>query len=232
MEVGEKDITEKQENDSINNSEMCNNKGKKSLEELRRRVDITYRTRIISADRLRNKNKEYKKLNMYYSALVTGLSILSIGNDYKILGVLSVSNIVLMFSILLSYYMFYISEKNLQERAYKMEETFKNLDRLKNKIDITLSYYHEFDEGKCKRLYQDYERILTSIENHEEMDYYIYRMGIYDKEGVKDNQQLVYNKIKNKVILYKLISKLLITCKYLLPTIVSVVLLYNITLKR
>ena len=169
---------------------------------------------------------------MYYSALVTGLSILSIGNDYKILGVLSVSNIVLMFSILLSYYMFYISEKNLQERAYKMEETFKNLDRLKNKIDITLSYYHEFDEGKCKRLYQDYERILTSIENHEEMDYYIYRMGIYDKEGVKDNQQLVYNKIKNKVILYKLISKLLITCKYLLPTIVSVVLLYNITLKR
>lgn len=110
---------------------------------------------------------------MYYSDLVTALSILSIGREYKVFNVLSVSNIVLMFSILLSYYMFYISEKNLQERACKMEETFKNLERLKNKLDITLSYYSEFEEEKCKRLFQDYERILTSIENHEEIDYYI-----------------------------------------------------------
>lgn len=207
--------------------EVCKD-GKKSLQELRRRVDITYRTRIISAERLRNKNKEYKKLNMYYSALVTALSILSIGKDYKLLGVLSVSNIVLMFSILLSYYMFYISEKNLQERAYKMEETFKNLDRLKNKIDITLIYYSEIEENKCKRLYQDYERILTSIENHEEMDFYVYRMNIYNKQGIKDSEKLIYNEIKSKVKMHKLSEKIVIIVKYVIPTIIAAILVYSI----
>ncbi|ABS40761.1 SLATT domain-containing protein [Clostridium botulinum] len=205
------------------------NKGKKLLEELRRRVDITYRTRIISADRLRNKNKEYKKLNMYYSALVTALSILSIGKDYKFLGVLSVSNIVLMFSILLSYYMFYTSEKNLQERAYKMEETFKDLDRLKNKIDIILSYYQEIEENKCKRLYQEYERILTSIENHEQMDFYIYKLNLYNKQGIKDSDKLVYKEIKLKVKMYKITKTALIIAKYVIPTVIAGMLFWGIT---
>ena len=167
---------------------------------------------------------------MYYSALITGLSILSIGIDCKILGILSISNIVLMFSILLSYYMFYISEKNLQERAYKMEETFKNLDRLKNKIDITLIYYTEIKEDKCKRLYQDYERILTSIENHEEMDFFIYRMNVYNKQGIKDSEQLIYNQIKNKVKMHKFYEKVLIIAKYVIPTIISGILVYSIIL--
>jgi hypothetical protein len=222
MEAVEKEIIE-----DDNCVEACKN-GKKSLEELRRRVDITYRTRIISAERLRNKNKDYKKLNMYYSALVTALSILSIGRDYKLLGVLSVSNIVLMFSILLSYYMFYISEKNLQERAYKMEETFKNLDRLKNKIDITLIYYSEIEENKCKRFYQDYERILTSIENHEEMDFFIYRMNMYNKQGIKDSEKLIYNEIKGKVKMHKLNEKVKIILKYSIPTALAVILIYSI----
>lgn len=223
----EKEFVEEQENTI---SEVCNNRGYDALKELRRRVDITYRTRIISANRLRNKNKEYKKLNMYYSALVTALSILSIGRDYKVFDVLSVSNIVLMFSVLLSYYMFYISEKNLQERAYKMEETFKKLDRLKNKLDITLSYFSEFEEDKCKRLYQDYERILTSIENHEEIDYYMYRINIYNKQGIKDNEQLIYKEINRKVKIYKIKAKIVIITKYLIPTIISGVLLWSIVL--
>lgn len=44
--VEEKELVGKQES----------KKGHEALKELRRRVDITYRTRIISANRLRNKN--------------------------------------------------------------------------------------------------------------------------------------------------------------------------------
>lgn len=228
MEAKLNRIIEADKND-FNNCAEDYNEDKKLLEELRRRVDITYRTRIISADRLRNKNKEYKKLNMYYSALVTALSILSIGKDYKFLGVLSVSNIVLMFSILLSYYMFYTSEKNLQERAYKMEETFKDLDRLKNKIDITLNYYQEIEENKCKRLYQEYERILTSIENHEQIDFYIYRLNIYNKKGIKDSDKLVYKEIELKVKMYKITKTVLIIAKYVIPTVIAGMLFLGIT---
>lgn len=227
MEAKLKKIMEVDKNDFDNCAEDYN-KGKKLLEELRRRVDITYRTRIISADRLRNKNKEYKKLNMYYSALVTALSILSIGKDYKFLDVLSVSNIVLMFSILLSYYMFYTSEKNLQERAYKMEETFKDLDRLKNKIDVTLSYYQEIEEDKCKKLYKDYERILTSIENHEQIDFYIYRLNVYNKKCIEDSEKLVYKELKLKVKMYKVTKTALIIAKYVIPTIIAGILFFSI----
>lgn len=205
--------------------------GKKSLKELRRRINITYRTRIIAADRMRNKNAEYKKLNIYYSVLVTGLSIISIGNEYKILNIISVSNTVLMFSIVLTYFMFYTSEKNLQERAYKMEETFKKLDRLKNKIDITLIYDSEIGEDKCKKLYQDYERILNSIENHEQIDYYKYRLGVYKNEGIESNQQLIYNEINKKVKAYEFWRKVLLFAKYVMPAIIALILIISFIVK-
>lgn len=211
---------------NMNEKEYTN--GKKELEELKRRVNITYRTRIISADRLRNKNKEYKKLNMYYSGLITGLSILSFGIDCKVFSKVSISNILLMFSILLSYYMFYVSEKNLQERAYRMEETYKNLDRLKNKIDITLDHDVKYDKETCKRLYQNYERILTSIENHEQIDYYIYRMSVFLKNGIEKDEQLVYNKIKNYILMHKIKAKVVILLKYIIPSVVSIVILLTL----
>lgn len=200
---------------------------KNTLKELRRRVDITYRTRIIATDRLRNKNQEYKRLNMYYSALVTGLSILSMGDDYKLFNKMSVSNIVLTLSILLTYFMFYNSEKNLQERAYKMEETFKKLDKLKNKIDITLTYELDLDEVKCKKLYQEYERVLISIENHEQIDFYMYKYNQYKNDGVKDSEKEMNKDIKRQIMLYK-IKVIILTClKYSIPTAIACVLFFS-----
>ena len=120
------------------------------LDELKRRVEITYRTRINATNRLRDKNNEYKRLNICYSALVTGGSILTIGIQSK-LPKIPASNIVLMFSIVLTYFMVYTSEQNLQERAYKMEETFKSLDKLRNKISIMLEYNKlDITEERCK----------------------------------------------------------------------------------
>ncbi len=52
---------------------------------------------------------------------------------------IQLSNIILSAPILLTYFMFYVSEQNLQERAYRMEETYKSLDKLKNKIFILLT---------------------------------------------------------------------------------------------
>ncbi|MBL4930940.1 SLATT domain-containing protein [Clostridium paridis] len=197
------------------------NKSKKEnadlLEELKRRVDITYRTRIISTNRLREKHNEYKKLNIYYSALITGISILSIGIDIKI-SKISISNIVLMFSIVLTYFMFYISEQNLQERAYKMEETFKSLDKLKNKINITLQYNQSnITQEICKKLYKEYEAIISSIENHEEIDFDMYRLSYFKKEGVNEKEEDLYLEIKGRVEKYQRGKKLKMYFKYLAP---------------
>lgn len=199
---------------------------KELLPDLKRRVDITYRTRINAANRLRDKHNEYKKLNMYYSALVTGVSIISIGMDTYVANI-SVSNIILMTSIMLTYFMFFVSDQDLQERAYMMEETFKKLDKLGNKICITLEYSEsEIPEETCKNFYKEYEAILISIENHEQIDFYRYRLDCFNKRGTnKDGkgEQELYEDIKDKVNKYDKWKKIKKNFKYIGPTTVILI---------
>lgn len=199
------------------------------LKELYRRVNITYRCRINATNRLRNKHKEYKKLNIYYSALVTAVSIISIGVDSKIKNI-PISNIVLMFSIVLSYFMFYISEQNLQERAYRMEETFKALDKLKNKISIMLEYRDEIHENDCKKLYKEYESILESIENHEQIDYDLYKFQELKNKKELENNKL-YIEIERRIRIYKFNKLTLKSLKYLIPTLIILSSIILATLK-
>ncbi|MBU3099285.1 MULTISPECIES: SLATT domain-containing protein [Clostridium] len=195
------------------------------LDELKRRVEITYRTRIIATNRLRDKNTEYKRLNIYYSVLVTGGSILTIGMQTKN-SQIPASNIVLMFSIVLTYFMFYTSEQNLQERAYKMEETFKGLDKLRNKISIMLEYNKlDITEEMCKKLYKEYEAILASIENHEEIDYYMYKLDCLKKEHISDDKKEEYSETKGKVKKYTQWKSRKIFLKYFIPTVVMIMLI-------
>lgn len=213
------------EKDCLFKSNELKRKNLNLLEELKRRVDITYRTRIIATNRLRDKHNEYKKLNIYYSAIVTGISILSIGIDAKIMEI-PISNIVLMFSIVLTYFMFYISEQNLQERAYKMEETFKRLDKLKNKISITLQYNElDIQNEQCKKLYKEYESIIASIENHEEIDFDMYKLSSFKKEGIKEGEMEQYLEIKKRVNHYKWCKKAGLYFKYFLPIILILIVI-------
>lgn len=105
----------KKETVDINNrdSNKEDSENVKILKELRRKVDITYRTRVNASNRLREKYQYYKRLNIYYSILVTTISVISMGaSDAP-----NISNIILASSIALTYYMLYVSEQNLQERA-------------------------------------------------------------------------------------------------------------------
>ncbi|EHK2328718.1 SLATT domain-containing protein [Clostridium perfringens] len=193
------------------------------LVELRRRVNITYRSRIHATNRLRKKHKEYKQLNIYYSALITAISIVSIGMDSKIWGI-PISNIVLMFSIVLTYFMFYTSEQNLQERAYRMEETFKALDKLKNKISIMIDNRDKIEEEESKKLYKEYESIVESIENHEQIDYDFYKLDDLRKKQGQENIAR-YIEVKKRVNIYKILSKIKLAIKYGLPTILMLLVM-------
>lgn len=128
-----------------------------------------------------------------------------------------------MFSIVLTYFMFYISEQNLQERAYKMEETFKCLDKLKNKISITLQYNESnITQEICKKLYREYEAIIAGIENHEEIDFDMYKLSYFKKEGVKEKEKELYLAIEGRVKKYELWKKLKMYFKYLIPLVAGV----------
>lgn len=49
------------------------------MDQLKKRVDITYRTRINETNRLRDRHNQYKKLKIYYPALIIDIFMLSIG---------------------------------------------------------------------------------------------------------------------------------------------------------
>ena len=191
------------------------------LNELKRRVAITTKTRIFAADRLRNKDSQYKKLNMYYSVLITTLSIFSINSTAKIDN-MSISNIVLTASVILSYFMFYVSEKNLQERAYRMEENYKNLDKLNNKINSIINA----NKYICIKLYKEYEQLLASIENHESIDFKMYQLDQYNKnkKPIDKNFEIIRKEVKlhNRILLAKTI------CAYVLPGIGAFIILIKL----
>ena len=206
------------------NIKKCKVKYIETLDELDRRVNITYRTRINSANRLRENNEKNKKLNIYYSALVTAISVISIGTGSYTEEGSKISLIVLVSSIMLTYYMFYISEQNLQERAYKMEETFKYLDILRNKISFLKSFRESnLTENDCKKVYKEYEQILASIENHKQIDYDIHILRSMERE--KETQNEEYKKVKKSVDSYNRIENIKSTLQYIIPGIGSFILI-------
>ncbi len=192
----------------------------KRLEELNRRVNITYRARINAANRLREKQNNYRRLSMYYSALVTGLSIISMGIEKSFLGI-NISNIILTLSILLSYFMFYESGQNLQERAYKMEEKYRELGKLRNKIDLVLIDNSKKDMKICKKLYREYEDNLNSIENHEKIDYMMVKLEIFKKgEMLNDSKDIeIMQKYINR---YNFIKRIKNFSFYIVPIILII----------
>lgn len=181
-----------------------------AITDLIRRVEMTYRIRINAATRLRDNYNHNKKINMYYSALITAISIITIGFNRSFVGI-EVSNIVLMLSIVLSYFTFYISEQNLQERAYKMEETYRRLDKLGNKLAIYFNFNDkdQCSEEWCKKMYQEYESIISNIENHLEIDFKKYLLQQYEK---KKREECIYDEdyiiLKKEIIKYERIHKL------------------------
>lgn len=206
-------------NNKDSNKEDCGNED--ILKEFRRKVDITYRTRVNASNRLREKYQYYKRLNIYYSILVTIISVITMGESV----VDSTPNIILASSIALTYYMLYVSEQNLQERAYKMEVTFKELGSLVNIIDLEIKEAKETKETISK-LFDSYSNIIASIENHEPIDYYTYKVDNIDKkfekgEEVQGKQYELYLQIKKKISIYKIKESIKKCAFFVIPFIVS-----------
>lgn len=198
-----------------------------AINDLIRRVEATYRIRINAAIRLRKIYNHNKKLNIYYSALVTGVSIVTIGFNIKFLSI-DVSNIVLMISIVLSYFAFYISEQNLQERAYRMEETYRELDKLRNKLVIYFDFNDKdnCNEEFCKKMYKQYEQIISNIENHENIDYKKYLITQYEKKKNNEKDSDIYINLRKEIIRYERIENFIIFLKYIIPVIVMIIIFW------
>lgn len=168
-------------------------------------VHRTYLLRIKAADRLRHTYASSKQLNTVLAAYVTVGSILTIRLDY-------LSPFVLSASVALNYYSFYLSDKNLQERAYRMENCYKRLGELKNKINLaTQSKKIALDSTSYEDFYEEYNRIIDGVENHIEIDKYKYIAELSTisngQNSSPQEEALKYFSIPNKDYLLKKIDE-------------------------
>lgn len=211
--------------DNTDDRDMNNQDCIRLIEKLQNRVRITYETRIIAARRLREANECKKKFNIYISILVTTASVISMSCKE-----IFVQSIILACSIVLNYYMFYCNEMNLQERAYRMEETYKRLGELRNKIDIILKCEREkINKDKVTKIFKEYEELIENIENHKEVDYYQYIINNIDKEI--DKREKIHD-MKKSVKVFKRYNIIMNSLLYSISTLIFLCILYQIYFKK
>lgn len=192
----------------MDNGNQCNYKQQSALEceqedlfkllqELKRKVNLTRVSRLNASKRLREDHTYYQKVSVYYSVLIAGLSIwfIRFGVDDKEQISYLLSNMLLVASISLTFFSMYISIINLQERAYRMENSQLELGKLLNDIERAL-IIKEQSLDELKKLQRKYENILVRVENHEDIDYWITivsnskRELKVKRENTKENQEL------------------------------------------
>lgn len=179
------------------------------LRELKRKVNLTRISRLHASKRLRGNQSFYQKIVVYYSILIASLSIWFIRfgvNNEPELGSL-LSNMLLVASISLTFFSMFISIKNYQERAFRMESSQLELGKLLNDIERAYVLKEQTLE-EVKKLQRKYENILIRVENHEDIDYWLTKTELFERnslqetESADDKEKRLIDKYKVKIESY------------------------------
>ena len=139
--------------------------------DLKRRVKLTRKARIIASKRLRAKHELYEKITHFYSVLVLVLSIWFIGGMNNSYNDIIVTKVLLILSLSLTFFTMYINIKNYKERASAFESNYRSLDILLNRMERQEIENDKIDKELIKELHREYEKLLLEKENHHEIDF-------------------------------------------------------------
>lgn len=181
----------------------------KTFEELYRRVDLTRRARIKAADRLRSKSEFYEKLTHIYSLIILVLSIWFIDSSVQ-----SITKLLLIMSLSLTFSTMFLGIKNYKERASNFENNYQQLNVLLNKLQRLETQRDCINHGKIKELHREYEKLIIGKENHTPIDYMTCNKvneELYSKEIKKYNRN---EKIKKILISIVPIFTIIISLSY------------------
>jgi len=182
-----------------------------SLDELERRIDITRRARFTCSTRLRKYFDTIQNLIIYYNILVVILSIVTLYHFFNDKAEW-ITYFTLALSIGLSFFVTHIGSKNYKEKAILMETNGHDLSKIYGKIEM-LRLKSEIERIKITGLYKEYERVLINVENHESIDYL----------QVKHNKNIATEIDNNEIKNYYLRQKRILLFAYLIPLIISIV---------
>lgn len=135
-----------------------------ALIELKRVVDLTRRIRMEASDRLISSERFIQNINIYYSCFAVILSILCIYKDNEILVILStVLTSILAISIV------FLNAQHYGDRAQQFHENFLELYQLLFEIRAAI---RDKDYSQTRSFETRYIKLLKSIENHTQQDFF------------------------------------------------------------
>ena len=141
---------------------------------LKNRIWKSYKSRINCAERLKNKNEFVAFLSIYYSAILSAVSILDYANKSEKMEVFTI-----VMSVMVTILFLYFEGRNYKERYIKMKENYNDLNLLYYKVE-SLIKLNEMSKENFDLLTEKYIELLNSVENHLEKDFLKY--SIHDKE--------------------------------------------------
>lgn len=179
-------------------------------ERLERRVYITYKARINTAERLKRTESFIQGLNIYYSLFLTALSIYTVTNSSQKLSlVLIIASVVVTVSIV------FLSTKRYAERAKDLKNNYIMLDQLYRDICNTDS------TSDLDTLNKQYTVLLNNSENHTEFDYYRAIRNIKDERDTLTKKQRVHH--YSRTILTWLLMVLLVAVPFLIRYVADII---------
>ncbi|MGO4890416.1 SLATT domain-containing protein [Anaerobacillus sp. MEB173] len=165
------------------------------LEKFKETISDTRKARILAAERYKKKENFYHFINIYYAVFLVVLSIINL-NIEDPTGQLAQT--LLIFSILAFTFSIVIYSLNLKEKYFNFKNNYIALSKLYSEIEnIDNSKVAEYQLEKIKK---EYNILLETCENHDELDYYNY---IYFQKREKYNKKNEFKKIiiKSKIYL-------------------------------
>lgn len=184
---------------------------KEEFVSLKNRIWKSYKSRINTAERLKNKNEFVAFLSIYYSAILSAVSILNYVNKSEKMDVFSI-----VMSVMVTILFLYFEGRNYKERYIKMKENYNDLNLLYYRVEIAIKL-NEISKEDFDLLSKNYIELLNGVENHSEKDFIKY--SIHDKE---------INLNWKKVIKYYLEQGIILIFKMTMVIIPTVVLLISL----
>lgn len=161
---------------------MSDNSQVNNLEQLGNKLWITRKCRINAEKRLLSNAQFLNFSNIYYSIIITIVSILSIiikSNAYSAISVIM--------SVALTISVTFASSLNYKERAEIMKRNYLDINQLETK----LKYVDQNNTSEIEKIEQEYNRLLDNVENHLEYDYYKY-LSAHDEASFNLKMKALY----------------------------------------
>lgn len=189
-----------------------------NIEEFKRKLWITRKSRIEASERLKKRHDFYQFLIVYYSIIVVIGSILNTQSEYK---TNYISLILLILSVTASLFSMFVSSRSHLDRYYNLKNNYialHNLSMRLNGIENDINTPND----EFSKIIQEYNNLLSSVENHKPIDYL--RVINSDLNEKKEDTEKQISKYDNSMKLFNIVLLvapfLVVLCTILLDLLI------------